>query len=311
LRQTIGLGGGKEAVDDAPDQLRGTRDVRRLTLTIGHLASKDLFDNNPYANDARSQFMNWSLEANDAWDYPANTVGFTNGAAVELNTHDWAGRLGIFQVSKVANGLRLDWNLTNAWSSVAEVERRYAPLGHPGAVRLLAYNTRAHMGNYQDVINDPNLGEDILLTAAYRHKYGFGLNMDQEIHRNLGVFARLGWNDGRNQTYEFTDVDRTASAGLSLKGGRWRRENDTVGLAAVVNGVSSVHRQYLAAGGLGVTVGDGGLNYRSERIGETYYSLKFEKHFQVTLDYQFADNPAYNHARGPVNLFALRFHTEY
>ena len=249
--------------------------------------------------------------ANDAWDYPANTLGFTNGAAAELNTRAWTGRVGIFQVSKVANGLRMDWNLANAWSAVAEVERRYSPEGHAGALRLLAYDTRAHMGSYQDTINDPSLGEDIFLTAAYRYKYGFGINLEQEIRKNLGVFARLGWSDGKNQTYEFTDVDRTATAGLSLKGARWRRPEDTVGLAVVVNGISAVHRQYLAAGGLGITVGDGALDYRAERIVEAYYNWKIAKHFQLTPDYQFAQDPAYNHARGPVNLFALRFHTEF
>jgi high affinity Mn2+ porin len=311
FRQTIALGGEKEATNDAPDELGGTRDVRRLTFTLGHLSAKDIFDNNAYANDPRTQFMNWSLMANSAWDYPANTIGFTNGAVVELNTRAWAGRLGIFQVSKVANGLRMDWNLGNARSMVAEVERRYSPRGHAGALRLLAYDTRAHMGSYQETLNNPSLGEDIVLTAAYRHKYGFGINLEQEIRKNLGAFARLGWSDGRNQTYEFTDVDRTATAGLSLKGTWWRRQQDTVGLAAVVNGISAAHRQYLAAGGLGITVGDGALDYRSERIAETYYNWKIAKHFQLTLDYQFVQNPAYNHARGPVDLFALRMHTEF
>ena len=167
------------------------------------------------------------------------------------------------------------------------------------------------MGSYQETLNNPSLGEDIALTAAYRYKYGFGINLEQEIRKNLGAFARLGWSDGKNQTYEFTDVDRTATAGLSLKGARWRRPEDTVGLAVVVNGISAAHRQYLAAGGLGITVGDGALDYRSERIVEAYYNWKIAKHFQLTLDYQFAQNPAYNHARGPVNLFALRLHTEF
>jgi high affinity Mn2+ porin len=311
IRETIGFGGEKEAADDAPDELGGTKDVRRLTFTLGHLSAKDLFDTNAYANDSRSQFMNWSLWANDAWDYPANTLGFTNGAAAELNTRAWAGRLGIFEVSKVANGLRMDWNLAKAWSAVAEVERRYSPRGHAGALRLLAYDTRAHMGSYQETLNNPSLGEDIALNAAYRYKYGFGINLEQEIRKNLGAFARLGWSDGKNQTYEFTDVDRTATAGLSLKGAWWRRPEDTVGLGAAVNGISAVHRQYLAAGGLGITVGDGALDYRSERIGETYYNWRIAKHFQFTLDYQFVQNPAYNHARGPVNLLALRLHTEF
>ena len=167
------------------------------------------------------------------------------------------------------------------------------------------------MGSYQETLDKPSLGENISLDAAYRYKYGFGINMEQEIRKNLGAFARLGWNDGKNQTYEFTDVDRTATAGLSMKGARWRRPQDTMGLAAIVNGISAVHRQYLAAGGLGITVGDGALDYRSERIAEAYYNWKISKHFQLTPDYQFAQNPAYNHVRGPVDVFALRLHTEF
>jgi high affinity Mn2+ porin len=311
IRETIGLGGGKETTDNSPSGLGGAQDVRRLTFTVGHLSAKDIFDANAYANDSRSQFMNWALMANEAWDYPANTIGFTNGAAVELNTHEWTGRLGLFMVSKVANGLRMDWNLAHAWSAVAEAERRYSPRGHAGAIRLLAYDQRAHMGSYQDTLNNPSLDEDIYLTAAYRYKYGFGVNLEQEIRKNLGAFMRMGWSDGKNQTYEFADVDRTATAGLSLKGARWGRAEDTVGLGVVVNGISAAHREFLAAGGLGILIGDGGLDYRSERIVEAYYNWKIAKHFQLTGDYQTAQDPAYNHARGPINLFALRFHTEY
>ena len=214
------------------------KEVQNLTLTVGHLSATDIFDSNVYAKDSRSQFMNWVLVNNGAWDYPADSLGFTNGAAAELNTRAWTGRVGIFQVSKFANGIRMDWNLSHAWSSVAELERRYALRGHAGAVSLLAYDTRAHMGSYQATLDNPSLGENIYLTAAYRYKYGFGLNLEQEIRKNLGAFARLGWSDGKNQTYEFTDVDRTATAGLSLKGVAWRRPEDTVGLAVVVNGIS-------------------------------------------------------------------------
>ena len=311
VREMIGFGGEKEAADDAPFELGGPKDVRRLTFTVGHFNATDIFDTNAYANNSRSQFMNWTLITNGAWDYPADSLGFTNGAAVELNTRAWAGRLGIFQVSEVANGIRMDWNLAHAWSTVAEVEKRYSPKGHAGAIRLLVYDTRAHMGSYQETLNNPSLGENITLTKAYRYKYGFGINLEQEIRKNLGAFARLGWSDGKNQTWEFTDVDRTATAGLSLKGTWWRRPKDTVGLGVAVNGISAAHRQFLAAGGLGITVGDGALDYRSERIGEAYYNWKIAKHFQLTPDYQFAQNPAYNHARGPVDLFALRLHTEF
>ncbi len=311
LRETIGLGGEEDDAGEAPLDFGGKRDVRNLTLTIGHFGAKDIFDANAYSDDGRTQFMNWVLVANGAWDYPADTLGFTNGVAAELNTSAWSFRAGMFQVSKFANGIRMDWNLTHAWSAVSEVERRYSPRGHAGAMRLLAYDQRAHMGNYQETIDRPKLDEDIYLTAAYRYKYGFGINLEQEIRKDLGVFARLGWNDGKNQTYEFTDVDRTATGGLSLKGSAWRRPQDTVGVAGIVNGISAVHREYLAAGGLGITVGDGALNYRTERILETYYNWRIAKHYQLSPDYQFVENPAYNHARGPVNVFALRFHTEF
>jgi high affinity Mn2+ porin len=218
--------------------------------------------------------------------------------------------LGVFQVSKFANALRMDWDLPKAWSTALEFERRYSPRGHPGAIRLMGYDTSAHMGSYQTTLDDPAISEDIYLTAAYRYKYGFGINMDQELRKDLGAFMRLGWSDGKNQTFEFTDVDRTANGGISLKGSSWRRPQDTVGLAVVVNGISAVHRQYLAAGGLGITVGDGALDYRAERVAESYYNWQIAKRFQLTFDYQFAQNPAYNHVRGPIDLFALRFHTE-
>jgi high affinity Mn2+ porin len=167
------------------------------------------------------------------------------------------------------------------------------------------------MGSYEESLENPSLGENITLTAAYRYKYGFGINLEQEIRKDLGAFARVGWSDGKTQTWEFTDVDRTATAGLGLKGTWWRRPDDTVGLAAILDGISAAHRQFLAAGGLGITVGDGALDYRSERIGEAYYNWKIAKRFQSALDYQFAQNPAYNHARGPVDVIALRFHTEF
>ena len=310
VRETIGWGGEKEAAEDEPFELKGARAVRNLTITVGHLSVKDIFDTNAYANDSRSQFMNWDLVANVAWDYPANTLGFTNGAAAELNSRAWSERVGIFQVSEVANGMRMDWNLPKAWSSVAEVERRYSPRGHAGALRLLAYDTRAHMGSYQETLANPSFAANITLTAAYRYKYGFGINLEQEIRKNLGVFARLGWSDGKNQTWEFTDVDRTATAGLSLKGARWRRPEDTVGLGVVVNGISAAHRQFLAAGGLGITVGDGRLDYGKEEILEAYYSFALGKHVFVSPDFQCVARPAYNRDRGPAPIYALRLHWE-
>ncbi len=305
FRQTLYFGGDPGKGHNAAGG-RG----RRLIFTVGHFAATDIFDQNAYANDPRTQFMNWAFVNNLAWDYPANSLGLTNGVAAELDLGLWAARAGIFQVSQVANGIRMDWNLAHAWSVAGELERQYSFGGHSGAVRLIAWKEHAHMGSYQESLSDP---QNIALNGQlqYRSKYGFGINAEQEIRKDLGAFMRLGWSNGRTQAWEFTDVDRTASLGLSLKGDAWRRPGDTVGVAGVVDGISAVHRQFLANGGLGITVGDGALDYRSERVGEAYYNWKMTKHFWFTFDYQLAINPAYNHARGPANIFATRLHWEF
>ncbi len=307
LQETLPLGhGGKMARDSDTTHRRDSQ----LTFTVGRFAATDVFDKNAYAGDARTEFMNWAFVSNATWDYPANVLGFTSGAAAELDLHNWAARLGVFQVSRVQNGMRLDWNLRQNWSLAGEIERRYSVLDRAGALRLLAWEERAHLGNYQQSLLQP---QNIQLNGRlrYRSKYGFGINLEQEIRKDLGMFMRLGWSDGKNETWEFTDVDRTASVGLSLKGDAWRRPEDSIGLGAVVNGISAAHRQFLAAGGLGITVGDGALDYRSERLGEAYYSWKAARHLALTLDYQLAINPAYNHVRGPANIFATRLHWGY
>jgi high affinity Mn2+ porin len=307
LRQTFPFGGGGDAGADPHRASGGSQGERQLTLRVGHLSASDVFDRNAYANDPRTQFMNWALVNNAAWDYPANSLGFTNGAAAELDLGSWSVRAGIFQVSRFANALRMDWNLAQAWSIAGELEKRHSLGGHPGTVRLLAYKERAHMGSYQEALADPsNIG--IEGQQGYRTKYGFGINAEQEIRKNLGAFMRLGWSDGKNQVWEFTDVDRTASAGISLKGEAWRRPGDTVGLAAVVNGIGAVHRQFLAAGGLGITVGDGKLDYGEEEILEAYYSIATVWGVSVSPDFQFFEHPAYNRDRGPADIFALRLH---
>jgi high affinity Mn2+ porin len=302
FRQSVNLGGdSKSASPQAP---------RRLIFTVGHFAATDVFDQNAYANDSRTQFMNWAFVNNLTWDYPANTLGITNGISAELDWGAWAARAGIFQVSEVANGIRMDWNIAHAWSAAGELQRNFSFAGHHGAVRLLAWKERAHMGSYQEVLSDP---KDIAQNGflEYRTKYGFGINAEQEISKDLGVFMRLGWSNGRTQVWEFTDADRTASLGVSLKGDAWYRPGDTVGIAAVVDGISAVHQQFLARGGLGITVGDGALDYGSERVGEAYYDWNIVKHLWLTLDYQLALNPGYNHARGPANILATRLHWEF
>jgi len=312
VRHTIGLGGEQEPVEDDQLQLAGVRDVSRITLTLGKFSVKDLFDNNAYANDPRTQFLNWSLMANGAWDYPADSIGYTIGLAAELNRPHWAVRAGLFEVSKRLNGQAFDRHLLQAWSMVTELERRYAVARHPGTARLLAYLTRAHMGRYQDALIAPARPADTTpFRRGYHYKYGIGLNMDQELIEGIGVFVRLGWSDGQTDSWMFTDVDRTASLGLSIKGGFWQRPEDTIGVGGVFNGITDVHRRYLAAGGLGILAGDGALSYGGERLLEVYYDTAPWKSLHAALDYQFIVNPAYNQDRGPVSVFGMRVHWSY
>jgi high affinity Mn2+ porin len=325
IRQTIGLGGEQEDVADDQLTLAGRQDVSRLTFTLGRFSAKDIFDNNAYANDPRTQFMNWALMANEAWDYPADAIGYTTGLAIELNQPKWTLRYGFFQVPRFANSLTaedrfLKWPFDDsaqdgpfmqAWGMVTEFERRFAIADHPGAVRLLAYVNRANMGSYQDAVNSLIRPANIEASAQFRYKYGFGLNVEQELAKNIGFFSRLGWSDGHNQGFVFSDVDYTATAGLSIKGAAWRRPDDTFGVAGVANGISKEHQVFLADGGLGILAGDGNLSYGWEKILETYYDVGVWKTIHATLDYQFITDPAFNRDRGPVSVFGARVHWEF
>lgn len=308
IRQTIGLGGEQAPVEDEPLSLAGRQDISRLTLTLGRLSVKDIFDNNAYANDPRTQFMNWAFMANEAWDFPGDSLGYITGFAAELNQPRWAIRYGFFQMPRVSNGVALDLNVLKAWGMVTEWEGRYGINGHPGVVRLLAYLNQAHMGSYEQAVENPARPADIQATREYRSKYGFGLNVEQEVAKNVGLFTRLGWSDGRNEAWTFADVDRTATLGLSLKGELWGRAQDTFGLAGVLNGISGEHRAFLAAGGTGILAGDGRLTYGLEKIIETYYDFQIWKTVHGALDYQFISDPAYNRDRGPVSVLGARLH---
>jgi high affinity Mn2+ porin len=308
IRQTIGLGGEEETVEDGQFQLAGKRDVSRITLTLGRMSAKDIFDNNAYANDSRTQFMNWALMANEAWDYPGDSLGYITGFTAELNQPKWAIRYGIFQMPRVSNGTALDFHVLEAWGMVTEFERRYSLGDHPGTVRFLAFLNRAHMGSYQAALDSAIRPADIEATRAYRYKYGFGLNAEQELAKNIGAFARLGWSDGENEGWVFSDVDRTATLGLSIKGEFWNRPNDTAGVGGILNGLSRVHRDFLAAGGAGILAGDGALTYGFEEILETYYDFAIWRTLHASLDYQFINHPAFNRDRGPVSVFGGRLH---
>ncbi len=311
LRQTIGFGGAQEDIPDDGLHLAGRQDVSRLTLTVGKISVKDIFDNNRYANDPRTQFLNWALMANEAWDYPADSLGYITGFAAEWNQPQWALRYGYFQMPRNSNGLATDMHLLKAWGQIIELERRYVLAGHPGAVRGLIFLNRAHMGSYEEAVASPVRPADIEATRQYRYKYGYGLNIEQEIVKNVGVFSRLGWSNGQTETWTFADVDRTITFGTSIKGEFWDRPDDTLGLAGVFNGISPVHRRFFEAGGTGILGGDGKLTYGWEKIVETYYDFHLWKTVHAALDYQFVTNPAYNRDRGPVAIFGARLHWEF
>jgi high affinity Mn2+ porin len=323
IRQTIGLGGEKENLLDDQLTLAGRQDISRLTFTIGRFSSKDIFDNNAYANDPRTQFMNWAFTANAAWDYPADSLGYTTGVAVELNHPKWALRYGFFQLPNqrnefTAEALYLVWppdptagdgRFWHAWDMVVENERRYSINTHRGTIRILGYVNQEEMGSYRAALYAP--GTNIDLTHALRHEYGLGLNLEQEITNNIGVFSRLGWNNGINEAWMFTDVNHTGSVGVRVKGEAWHRPDDTIGVAGVISGIFHINQLYLAAGGLGILDGDGALNYAKEKVLEAYYDGKIGKRLHGALDYQFVADPAFNRARGPVSVFGMRLHFEF
>ncbi len=311
LRQTIGLGGEQEEIPDGQLTLASKQDVSRITFTVGRMSVGDIFDTNAYANDPRTQFLNWAFINNEAWDYPADSLGYITGATIELNQPSWAIRYGFFQVPQSANGVGTDQDLLKGWGMVSELERRYTIGGHPGTVRLLAFLNRAQMGSYEEAVDSGTQPAVFPASPGYHYKYGFGLNFEQELTKDVGAFSRLGWSNGETQSWMFSDVDYAASLGLSIKGSSWGRPDDTVGLAGVYSGISKIHQQFLADGGTGILAGDGALSYSGEEAFETYYSFQIREGINFTLDYQFINNPAFNTARGPVSVFSARLHFEY
>jgi high affinity Mn2+ porin len=316
FRQTIGFGGEQEDVKDDFNQLGGTRDVSRATVTIGKLAVVDIFDDNSYSHDPRTTFFNWSIWEAGGFDYAADVKGYTYGVALDFNHKDWAFRAGYFLVPVESNVEQLDWKLFRRGQYVAELEQRYKVLSQPGKLRWLGWLSLANAGSFEEAVAlsestglTPN--EAIDETRHTRTKYGFVAGVEQSLNDSLGVFARLSWSDGQSENMSFTDIDSSASIGLSLKGEAWGRPNDVVGIAGAINAISEPHRNWFAEGALGLLIGDGKLNYREERVLETYYMLPLCDPLSLTLDYQFVDNPGYNADRGPVSVFAARIHGQF
>jgi high affinity Mn2+ porin len=310
-RQTFGFGGEQETLESAPNQLSGKVDVSRLTLQAGKFAVVDVFDGNAYAKDTRKDFMNWSIWAPGAFDYSADKVGLSYGVTAELNQRHWALRAGYFLMGDVSNSNNFDTRVGQRGGYVMEVETRYSLLSRPGKFRVIGWFNSAFSGSYRETLDNPLLNLDITQTRKGRIKYGYVFSVEQSVTDDIGLFSRWSWNDGRSEIMAFTDIDASLSLGASVKGTSWGRPSDTIGIAGAINALSRDHRDFIAAGGLGVLIGDGQLSYRRERVLEAYYSLGLWTGAALTADYQRIANPAYNADRGPVSIFSGRFHAEF
>ena len=310
----FGFGSEKESFESEANHLAGERSMNRYTITAGRFTLTDFFDNNRYSHDPRTQFMGWSVMYNGAWDYPADVRGYTWGWVHELHLRNWSFRYASAAMPRVANGPRFDRRLFRNRGDVFEGEYRYAVKKHAGAIRVLHYRNHANAGNYAEAIRQAELnGGTPDVTATRRNgtlKYGFGLNMEQELTKGIGIFARLGWNDGKTESFAFTAIDRLATGGMSMTGRRWRRPFDTVASELTVSGIAGVHALYLARGGYDFLIGDGRLEYGPEYISETYYSAQLFRGFFASIDLQHVSNPAYNQERGPVWIPSIRLHVE-
>jgi hypothetical protein len=319
LRQTFNRGGGSEAVDGDLNQMAGTVDRNRVVVTAGNFSTLDVFDGNAYAKDPRTQFMNWGHWTYAAYDYAADARGFGWGAAIEIIQGDWALRLGRMSGPQEPNGLPVDLSLLKHYGDQIELERGYRWGDWPGRIRVLAWHNRARLARFADALrwqqdHPGNHDSPIALLAVRggeKNKSGIGVNLEQAIGRDAGVFLRAMQADGRTETHAFTETDASVALGLSVKGSSWGRGHDTVGMAASRNMLSADRRRFLEAGGTSFFIGDGGLRYRPETIAEAYYSLRVLQDAWFTADVQRIWNPAYNADRGPVLVFAARLHAEF
>jgi high affinity Mn2+ porin len=279
---------------------------RYFDLVLGKISLADFFDNNKYSHDPRTQFLNWGMMSNGAWDYPADTKGYTPSFLIEyFNKHE-EYRLAYALMPTLPNGSIMDWAISKSGGFSAEYVNKYQLNRQPGAIRLLAFLNRAFMGNYEMA-----LVNSIESTRSYKNKkFGFGLNIEQQFNEQVGGFFKTSWNDGKNETWAFTEIDQSISLGLEINGQTWGNQEDKLGIAYVKSGLTKEHQKYLSNGGLGFSLGDGKLNYDDEKVVELYILKNIIKNkLSGTLDYQSIINPGFNADRkGPVSVYSLRLH---
>jgi high affinity Mn2+ porin len=314
IRQTIDLGGETQEVEADANRFGGSQTADRLVFTIGRFAVQDIFDTNKYAHEEKEDFSNWALLDTGTYDYAADSWDYTYGTAAEWYTGPWTLRGGFFDLSVVPDSPELDPSF-GQFQLDGEIERRYELWQQPGKIAITGFLSRARFGRYADAIRlSEATGQppDLAAVSNYTSRGGVSLNLEQQIMPNVGFFMRAGLASGNVGPWDFTDIDRTVAAGLSLSGKQWGRPGDTWGIAGVINGITNVHEAFLNAGGLGLIIGDGKLPHPGpEQIMETYYSLQLAKDWWFSPDYQFVIDPGYNRDRGPVSVIGARLHTEF
>jgi hypothetical protein len=322
LHQTIGFTDKLIESSRTPFSLATQVPERRLEFYVGKMSLPDYLDINSIGSDSHLQFMNWTVDNNGAWDYAADTRGYTFAAIAEYDDKSWSARYALALMPTVANGIDLDWNLRQASGQNWEFELRKPLLGNllppdrKGGVRVLGYVNHAHMGLYR-VANQAYLSGEDPTPEITKHetygavKYGFTLNAEQELTSNMRVFGRFGWNEGQHESFAYTEVDQTFEIGSDYSGRRWSRPYDKLGVAFVSNAIKADHQAYLKLGGLGFLLGDGKLNYAREDILESYYNLHAWRGVYYALDLQYINHPGYNQDRGPVLVESVRMHVDF
>jgi hypothetical protein len=313
LRQSFNLGGESQVVESSANQLAGKIDQNRVVLSWGKFATLDFFDQNAYSHDPRTQFQNFALFSMGAYSYAADTKGYTYGAVVEWYQDKWIAKAARLALPTVPNTAKVDYTLRKNFIDQFEITHQHIFLGKPGAVRTLYYQQYAYMGRFDNAItqgSQNNTTPDMTsVRQPSQRSWGYGLNMEQAISNEIGVFSRWSWNTGNTET-QTVDISRSLSGGVSVKGTSWARPSDTLGVGFAINGISGSQITYLQQGGIASFIGDSRLNYKKEKILETYYSAKVYKDLFITVDYQRIENPAYNASRGPINFLGVRAHIE-